>query len=74
MKKQQQLETGEGDHGKREVKYKQLLEIKSHLKKVEDNIKKGLKAIQKEWYDLNFNYNIKLDNYIDVKPEWEGFK
>jgi len=74
LKKHKNLETGEGNLETMLQNYIKLKKIKPHLKKIEDNIKRGLAAIQKEWYDLNFNHNIKLGNYVDVLPQWEGFK
>jgi len=74
MKKHINLETDEGDAEKMQNKYKTIKALKPSLTKIESNIKKGLVAIQKEWYDLNFNHSIKLSNYTDIQPEWENFK
>lgn len=36
-------------------------------------IKKGLEAIQQEWYDLNYKGRLKLDDFEDHNPEFEIF-
>ena len=36
-------------------------------------IKKGLIAIQQEWYDLNFNSILKIGDYEEIKPFWKTF-
>jgi len=74
FKKHIYLETGEKKHELMLSKYIKIKKIKPHLNKIEDRIKKGLMAIQREWYDLNFNHSIKLNNYVEVLPEWENFK
>jgi hypothetical protein len=37
-------------------------------------IKKGLKNIQQEWYDLNFNQYVKLDKYEKYEPFYDDFR
>jgi len=74
LKKFRQMETGMKEDHLIEKNYKMLYEIKPDLEKTEEHIVKGLRAIQKELYDLNYNYSIKLENYIEVPHQWKGFK
>jgi len=55
-------------------KYRQLEAGRDDMAKVEPNIKKGLQAIQKEWYDLNYNGKIKLCDYVEEDQIWKTFK
>jgi len=55
-------------------KFRQLHKGREEIEKVENKIRNGLKAIQKEFYDLNYNSIIKLSDYIEIDPEWETFK
>jgi len=49
-------------------KYRELEKGKHDIVKVEPKIKAGLKAIQAEWNDLNFNQNIRLSQYTESHP------
>lgn len=46
---------------------------KENIIKFQGKIDAGLAAIQREWYDLNFNHLFKLGNYIPVEKYWEDF-
>lgn len=54
--------------------YRELHKGREDLSKVEIEVRKGLKAIQKEWYNLNYNHKINLDLYYryDLKKEMEN--
>ncbi len=45
-------------------------EGKGHAGKIES----GLRAVQREWYDLAFNYPLKISDFQEPDPVWEAFK
>ena len=51
--------------------YRELHKGRADLSKVEIEVRKGLKAIQKEWYDLNYNCKINLDLYYNCTTKKE---
>jgi len=54
--------------------YRELHKGRPDIDKVEIEVRKGLKAIQKEWYDLNYNGKVNLDLYYKygLKKEMEN--
>jgi hypothetical protein len=44
------------------------------IRKESGNVRRGLQAIQREWYDLNFNHRLKLDRFIPKDPNWERYQ
>jgi hypothetical protein len=56
--------------------YKQT-SIKNGMNGYEKNVPKieaGLKKVQSEWYDLNFNQCLKIADYIDIPQFFDNFK
>jgi hypothetical protein len=44
------------------------------IPKVRPKVEAGLRACQKEWYDLNFNSRVRLDAFLEHNPDWDALK
>jgi hypothetical protein len=43
----------------------------AELPKFVGPIRSGLRAVQREWYDLNFRQKLKLDDFMEHDPAWD---
>jgi hypothetical protein len=43
-------------------------------KKIINNTRRTLRAIEKEWYDLNTNHKVNIYDFVPANEYWEGIK